>query len=130
MAEDKMDAKTQKTERQRARDYADAMSSLYIRKKDPVCFQCGSTRNVQCGHLFPRGLSLRLRWDERNLWSQCAYHNNIHEMNSKPMEAMVEILKGKEWLESLRAEMNEFTDLTNEEIREIGRKYKRMSEEL
>jgi 5-methylcytosine-specific restriction endonuclease McrA len=129
MVKDKLDTPV-KTERQRARDYADAMCSMYIRKKDPVCFQCGSTRNVQCGHLFPRGLSLRLRWDERNLWPQCKSCNDRHERNEKPMFEMVKIIKGEAWFEELRREMNVWEEFTNEDIREIGRKYKRMSEEL
>lgn len=117
-------------DRSTAIKYADKMCSLYVRKYDPMCFQCGSTSNVQCGHLFPRGLNLRLRFDIRNLWPQCERCNMKHEANPLPMERAVAIRKGEAFVETLRAEMHTVERISTDEIRAIGRRYKEMADGL
>jgi len=59
---------------------ADKWCSLYIRARDGMCVICGSTQNLQNGHLFSR-VSYITRWCEVNCHCQCRDCNNLHEYN-------------------------------------------------
>lgn len=62
----------------------DTVFSKYIRARDGnKCVICGSTNNVQCGHLIRRGKGV-LRWDHRNCNAQCAKCNYKHEYYPEP----------------------------------------------
>lgn len=58
----------------------DKVFSVYIRQRDKHCIVCGSTENLQCGHLFSR-VSYSTRWDEMNAHAQCRNCNMVHEHN-------------------------------------------------
>jgi|GEM_PF-3050634 len=61
-------------------DKLDEIVSLYIRKRDGKCVQCGSTDRLTNGHLFP-GRYQPLTWDIRTdgiCHTQCWPHNYKH----------------------------------------------------
>lgn len=62
----------------------DRTVSLYVRARDRRCQTCGTTENLQCGHLFTRA-AYSTRWDEMNCFAQCASCNLRHEHNPHPM---------------------------------------------
>jgi len=121
--------KTESTARQKAIKYADTMCSLYVRKLDPICCCCGSTQRLQCGHIFPRG-NLILRWDKRNVVTQCASCNAYHEKNPKRLENVIRVRFGEEYLEKLRIESHKTVDISTEQIRIYGDEFKKQMEGL
>ena len=63
-------------------DAIDIPFNAYIRNRDGNrCVQCGSTDNVQCGHVIPKNAHLNIRWDEENAFCQCGKHNLQHNYN-------------------------------------------------
>jgi hypothetical protein len=121
--------KVESTARQKATKYADTMCSLYVRKLDPICCCCGSTQRLQCGHIFPRG-NLILRWDKRNVVTQCASCNAYHEKNPKRLENVIRVRFGEEYLEALRYESHKTVDISTEQISTYGDEFKKQMEEL
>jgi hypothetical protein len=61
----------------------DIIFSLYIRAIEKKCFVCGSTENLQCGHLFSR-VAFSTRWDLMNSHTQCRNCNMRHEYDFEP----------------------------------------------
>jgi len=74
------------TERKRLVKKLDSVFSAYIRARDKSCIVCGSTENLQCGHLFSR-TNYSTRWDEDNAAAQCRSCNMRHEYDWEPMRA-------------------------------------------
>ena len=52
-------------------------------KKYPRCVQCGSTYNLQLGHVFTRNYKSTI-FEMDNNFIQCEVHNNEHENNPEP----------------------------------------------
>jgi hypothetical protein len=50
---------------------ADTLFSLYIRKRDGKCQNCGSTEALQCSHHVTRGVRA-VRWHDLNAVAHCA----------------------------------------------------------
>ena len=69
-----------KSERKKLIKRLDTQVSLLVRQRDGKCFTCGTTINLQCGHLFSRA-SYSTRWDLVNCNAQCASCNLRHEYN-------------------------------------------------
>lgn len=80
--------KKKKVKRLNKGDFYDAVDipfNAYIRNRDGnKCVQCGTTENVQCGHVIPKNNHLNVRWDEENAYAQCGYHNKKHHYDSVP----------------------------------------------
>lgn len=83
-----------KPKRSTQKNTADRMFSLYIRARDGMCVECGTTEGLQCAHGFSRGY-LATRWDERNAWALCAGHHVFY--THRPLE----------WDEWMRKRMGE-----------------------
>ena len=63
------------------RDELDALVRKILHKLESVCFTCGTTKNLQVGHLFERR-HRHTRWDtspEGNNHLQCENCNSRHE---------------------------------------------------
>ena len=56
---------------------ADRVFSLWVRKREPLCVQCHTTKNLTCGHLISRR-KMAVRWDELNCHTQCWGCNSAH----------------------------------------------------
>lgn len=59
----------------------DKITSLIVVRRDRKCFTCGSTQNLQCGHLFTRSL-YAVRWNLLNCHAQCRGCNFRHEFDA------------------------------------------------
>ena len=108
----------------------DDVFSKYIRARDGHCICCGTTENLQCGHLLSR-VSYSTRWEEMNAHAQCRGCNLKHEYNPHIMTiAFIKKygLKEYEKLNSLHLQAVKFKDADIEELIEYF-KFK-ISEEL
>ena len=68
---------SQSTNRQKIIKELDALTSLYVRKKEKKCFTCGKRllfRKRQAGHYIARSV-LATRWNTDNVHVQCAKCN-------------------------------------------------------
>lgn len=70
-----------KSQRKKLVKRLDKVFSLFIRKRDGHCVICGKTERLTAGHLITRA-KYSVRWDERNVFCQCAGCNLTHEHNS------------------------------------------------
>lgn len=61
----------------------DQAARLYVKSVEHRCIVCGSTKNLQCGHLFTRS-KFSVRWDTDNIHAQCAGCNLRHEYDPHP----------------------------------------------
>ena len=66
------------TERKKLVKKLDKIFSEYIRARDKRCVICGTTKNLQAGHLITRAV-YATRWDENNVFAQCRSCNYTHE---------------------------------------------------
>jgi 5-methylcytosine-specific restriction endonuclease McrA len=64
---------------------ADKIFSLWIRQREKSCYTCGSTNNLQAGHFVSRSY-LALRYDERNVHTQCVACN-VFKSGNMPVYA-------------------------------------------
>ena len=55
-----------------------------VKMRDLKCVCCGSTTNLQPGHLFSR-VAYSTRWDLNNVFCQCQSCNFKHEMDPYPL---------------------------------------------
>lgn len=67
-----------KSERKRLVERLDKAFGDYIKARDGKCVVCGSTENLQCGHLFSR-VAYSTRWNPANAYCQCRSCNLVHE---------------------------------------------------
>lgn len=82
------------------RDLNDVVS-LIVRKRDGRCVVCGSTLNLQCGHLFSRRYHAT-RWCLLNCNTQCADCNYRHGSNRDPYTFAFVRIHGADVLAALR----------------------------
>ena len=71
-----------------------AMSTLVL-TEETVCSCCGSTENLQNGHLFTREWRA-IRWDRRNCGAQCSGCNLKHEHNPEPYRRVMVMRHGED----------------------------------
>lgn len=78
----------------------DRAFSKFIIRRDGVCFTCGTTVGLTCGHLFPRG-NFKTRYDPRAAFAQCWKCNGYHEINPKRFEKLFVARFGQEVFDEL-----------------------------
>lgn len=115
--------------RKRAVNRADKYFSLYIRARDKRCVTCGSSDNLQCGHLFTRTY-YTLRWDEKNAFCQCAGCNLRHEHDPYKLTSHFMMVFSEEEYHELHSQLQGVSKKTTFEIEEIGDYYKSKWEEI
>lgn len=81
-------------------DLADYAFSIYVRAKEPFCVCCGSSDQLQCGHLFSRVFT-SLRWEEMNAATQCARCNMNHEQHAEPFRRVMVGRHGEDAIEKM-----------------------------
>ncbi len=116
-------------ERKVAIRFADKWFSLFIRARDKFCYTCGTRRNLECGHLFPRTF-LGTRWHEAAAFAQCHNCNSLHESDTEPFYGKFINDNGLELFEYLQRLTRSPVLKTDHEIRYIGEKYKHRYEQL
>ena len=119
----------QKTPRQKAVALADKHFSEYIRRRDRRCVCCGSTNNLQCGHLFSRK-NYSTRWEPLNAYCQCSGCNLRHEYDPYTLTSYFIDLYGKEAYDDLHLKHVTPKKYTTAEILQIAESYKRLEGEL
>lgn len=67
----KKKAKPRKPSKTQLRNRCDQTFSLFVRKRDRVCMNCGTTHRLQCAHIVSRRY-LSTRWNPRNAVALCA----------------------------------------------------------
>lgn len=67
-----------KTNRQKIVDRLDDLLHDIVVLRDRACVICGSTAELQAGHLFTRSYG-RVKYDLMNVHCQCRSHNFLHE---------------------------------------------------
>ena len=74
---------------------ADYAMSQWVLAEEHFCCCCGSTENLQNGHLFTREWRA-IRWDRRNCGAQCAGCNLKHEHNPEPYRRVMVLRHGED----------------------------------
>lgn len=101
----------------------DRVFSLYIRKRSPVCFCCGRTVNLTCGHLITRAC-YSTRWDTENAETQCSGCNMLHEYRPEIYtEKYIEKYGIEKYIEIVK-KSKEVRKFKNYELEEMIRRFK------
>lgn len=104
----------------------DTIFSKYIRQRDGnKCVICGSTKNVQCGHLIRRGKGA-VRWDEHNCNGQCSCCNIKHEYWPEPYTKWFLDMYGESGYAYLLNKSNQEYKHNRTDIEEKIEKYKKL----
>ena len=118
----------------------DKVFSEYIRKRDSdykgncKCISCGKEYpafggSTHAGHLFSRRY-LSIRYDERNVNSQCSYCNTFLNGNQIKAARGVENKWGKGTVDELESRMHIVVKLTRDDYEEAIQRYKQKIKEL
>ena len=118
----------------------DKVFSEYIRKRDSdykgncKCISCGKEYpafggSTHAGHLFSRRY-LSIRYDERNVNSQCSYCNTFLNGNQIKAARGVENKWGKGTVDELESRMHIVVKLTRTDYEESIERYKQKIREL
>lgn len=102
---------------------ADRVFSLFIRNRDKRCVCCGSTYNLQNGHLIKRGKKA-VRFDEKNCNCQCRSCNYKHNQYPEYYTRWFIFKYGKNEYDKLIERSIPLKQFTVSELEEIIRKYK------
>lgn len=105
--------------------------SEYVRKRDSIdgwgsCFTCGTTKRWQefdAGHFVPK-TSRSIKYDERNIHSQCARCNRYMSGNIHNYFVNMERLYGREVVDTLLEEKGKTKKYSEVEIDELICYYK------
>lgn len=96
----------------------DRLWSKYVIARDGGrCVLCGSTENVQNGHLLTRS-AMSTRWSEINCHAQCARCNARHEENPEPYMKWFLEQYGNEKYDHLLRLHNTAVFFTNDELKQ------------
>ena len=79
---------------------ADFAMSYLVLLEETCCSCCGSTENLQNGHLFTREW-LAIRWERDNCAAQCAGCNLKHEHNFEPYRRVMVLRHGEDRIKEL-----------------------------
>lgn len=96
----------------------DKLISQYVRMRDKRCVVCGSTQNLQCGHLITRR-SQSVRFDLRNCNAQCRGCNLLHEYRPERYTQWFINHYGTEVYNELVHKSKEIKKLTIPELQEL-----------
>jgi hypothetical protein len=102
---------------------ADRAFSQYIVARDKKCVCCGSTRNLQCGHLFSR-IAYSTRWNSLNSACQCARCNMNHEGDALPFMDYMVAKHGRDKIDELHTLYHQPIKYKDYQLEEIARFYR------
>lgn len=95
------------------------------RKKGNTCFSCGKKdlvgKQLHAGHMFSAGKYPAIRWDEWNVWPQCAYCNIFLKGNYIEFHARFKITFGLDEYDRLHNARNDVKQWRLEDLKEIER---------
>ncbi len=112
--------KKSKTKLSTLRRKADETFNRYIRNRDGlVCISCGTVGSVDAGHYVATSVSANLRYDERNVNSQCRRCNRFLHGNLEGYAIGLLHKYGTEILEKLHKEKSVICQRTAKDYEEI-----------
>lgn len=79
---------------------ADYAMSAWVLAEERVCSCCGSSENLQNGHLFTRAW-LATRWERDNCAAQCSGCNLKHEHDFEPYRRVMVVRHGEDRVREL-----------------------------
>lgn len=107
----------------------DKVFSEYIRLRDNyICFTCGKEGN-EAGHFISRRYK-SVRWDERNVNTQCGYCNRFLSGNMVEYFVRMEEKYGREVIDELMEKKNQFAKFSVSDLLELEEEYKKKLETL
>lgn len=115
---------------------AQANFNTYIRERDKQlnnpCISCRKplVGKYDAGHFFNANNHWNVRFDERNVFSQCVYCNRSLHGNLLEYRKQLEFYYGTTWLIELEKDAKITRKFTIEEVKEINETYKRKIKEL
>lgn len=125
--------KKRKTTSQKARgkaiSAADYWFSLFIRARDGRSVTSGSTKRLNCSHLFSRRF-FATRWDEMNAYCQTSGENLYHNRDPGPLTNHFLSIHGEEEYRDLYRRARSGTKFTTEDIEQIASYWKMRYEQL
>lgn len=107
----------------------DRAMSLWIRRKYGACVQCGTTERLTAGHLITRNAK-SVRFDERNVFCQCASCNFLHEHRPELFTSWFLLKYGQEAYETLVADSKRIKKWTVGELLELEDGFNRLTAEM
>jgi len=115
---------------------AQANFNTYIRLRDKElnnpCISCRKPliAKYDAGHFFNANNHWNVRFDERNVHSQCVHCNRSLHGNLLEYRKQLEFYYGTTWLIELEKDAKKTRKFTIEEVKEINEIYKRKIKEL
>jgi len=106
------------TERKKLVKKLDEVFSLYIRQRDKKCVLCGTTENLQAGHVITR-TKYSVRWDENNVFCQCRACNYRHEYNPEIFIMWYIQKYGNAAMQNLIRKSNNLVKYKNSDLKEM-----------
>jgi len=107
----------------------DNIFSKYIRARDGKCIVCGTTVNLQNGHLFSRK-AFSTRWSEINCSTQCRNCNYIHTFDFEPYRNAFVKKYGQEQYDKLYLKFKSPLKISNSELELMILYYKNKLKDL
>ena len=110
--------------------------NTYIRERDKQlnnpCISCRKplVAKYDAGHFFNANNHWNVRFDERNVHSQCVHCNRNLHGNLLEYRKQLEFYYGITWLIELEKDAKKTRKFTIEEVKEINETYKRKIKEL
>jgi len=115
---------------------AQATFNTYIRLNDKIlknpCMSCRNQLGTKydAGHFYNANNHWNLRFDERNVHSQCVYCNRHLHGNLLEYRKQLEFYYGTTWLNELEKDAKKTRKFTIDEVKEINETYKIKIKEL
>lgn len=111
---------------------ADRWFNKFIRLRDgDKCISCGKKGGqIQAGHFVPKSRGEIIRYDERNVSSQCLRCNYFLSGNLGNYRVALDKKFGKGTVDKLEQKANTSKPYSREKLRDLIKKYKNKIEEL
>lgn len=124
-----------KSDRTKAKEYADSWFSLFIRKRDGRCVTCKRKPPdviLECSHLYGKGSSSDLvRWDVRNAATQCkGCHFHHHTSTNKPLTDYIFGRLGQDEMDELWLRSKTVSKFSADTIKAFGDSFRARVKEM
>lgn len=116
--------------KKQAIDKADKAFADFIKARDGRCVTCGSTKNLDCSHVFRRWHQAT-RWNPANAYAQCKRCHMIHHKGSESYlldEAKKRL--GETAFNALRDNWQEVSDFKTYQLEEFARYFQEQTANL
>lgn len=101
------------------------LTSRIVRQRDRKCVTCGTTRTLQCSHLYSRRY-LTIRFDLRNCNAMCALCNRRHNEDPSAYLGFMNKHYGLAIIEELNELRMSLIKVSDEELRQMLEQYRAM----